>query len=118
MSLLIKGMDMPTCCKDCAFSDTYINHNSKLGCFVLVTWCGRLRKFVTSRANARDPECGLREVIKPHGDLIDRNALIDNESQYILSLEESGGILPDAKGIDVVFEEDIENAPVIIEAEE
>lgn len=117
MSLLIKGMDMPTCCKDCAFSDTHINHNSKLGCFVLVTWCGRLSKFVTSRANARDPECGLREVIKPHGDLIDKNALL-NESQCFWELNDNGGILPETKLVDAVLDEDIERAPVVIEAEE
>lgn len=56
MSILIKGMEMPTSCADCKL-------RMAVGC------CGNLPH------NIRMPNCPLIEL-PPHGDLIDRYAAI------------------------------------------
>jgi hypothetical protein len=59
MSVLIKGMEMPTSCRACMFSRTDIRN---------VDWCVLTEKDLPC-------DCPLVPV-PPHGDLIDRDALM------------------------------------------
>lgn len=61
MSILIKGMKMPKCCDDCDF----IQHG-------VGDWC-----YITEKNLPCD--CPLIEL-PDHGDLIDRDALYDDDS--------------------------------------
>ena len=73
MSILIKGFEMPCECRECPMEMFYIN-------------CGETRCRATNKLLAEDykatpfddrPEwCPLVEVPEPHGDLIDKDALI------------------------------------------
>jgi hypothetical protein len=63
MSILIKGMDMPTSCWDCYFQDC---GNCRLNAHKVVDKC-----IIEDR---RDEACPLAPV-PPHYDLIDHNAL-------------------------------------------
>lgn len=58
MSILIKGMEMPTSCRACMFSRTDIRN---------VDWCVLTEKDLPC-------DCPIFPV-PPHGDLIDRDAL-------------------------------------------
>ena len=92
MSVLIKGMQMPKTC---------------VGCDIGVGICDRIYdpKFTRYRSE-RHPDCPLVEVKEPHGDLIERDALLRGEGRYIIALGK--------EGIDV---EEIKRAPMVIEAE-
>lgn len=61
MSILIKGMPMPKNCEECPFTDSI--------------WCGRTGQRIHSTMLDRLPDCPLIEL-PPHGDLIDRDALM------------------------------------------
>lgn len=69
MSILIKGMEMPTNCNDCPIGDSL--------CCGLMPGVPVLWKEYTIaiRTNRRHSACPLVPV-PPHGDLIDRDALI------------------------------------------
>lgn len=91
MSILIKGMEMPECCGYCPFE--YKNY------------CMAKPSLRVESAD-RHPDCPLISV-PPHGDLIDRDALMKGEGRYIISFGK--------EGIDVA---EIERAPTIIPAGE
>lgn len=68
MSVLIKNMKMPDTCEDCnleSFCDLWVDARKM---------CGEWKPGV--KATIRHPDCPLVDVPMPHGDLIDRNALV------------------------------------------
>ena len=85
MSVLIEGMEMPTSCTGCKFWS--------------ITSC------IASYQGEKS--CPLIEVPEPHGDLIDRKALMEGEGRYFISICK--------EGIDV---EEILRAKAIIPASE
>ena len=58
MSVLIKGMDMPKNCRKCRIECDEWHH-------------------IANTEEGRSPTCPLVEVPTPHGDLIDRDKLIE-----------------------------------------
>ena len=74
MSVLIKGFIMPHCCDACSFSDWSNLHQTAVckvnyykPCFV-----DHSNEFLKRRSDS----CPLVEIPEPHGDLIDRDALV------------------------------------------
>ena len=65
MSVLIKGMDMPTCCADCDI------HNP----FSETPYCRRLLQVIP--LEGRLENCPLGEVPTPHGRLIDADIVMN-----------------------------------------
>jgi len=65
MSILIKGMEMPTKCADCLFIDYFKGQ----------WYCHSINDILETGSSKRDERCNLVPV-PPHGDLIDRDALI------------------------------------------
>ena len=100
MSILIKGMDMPTSCYKCQIRQ---RDGMDIVCPVAH------ERFSVTDVNIlgyRLDNCPLVPV-PPHGDLIDRDSLMKGEGRYIISFGK--------EGIDVV---EINRAPTIIPAEE
>lgn len=94
MSILIKGMEMPTKCYFCPCADVeYSDCNLMPGTGIA--------------AHGRLPDCPLVEL-PPHGRLIDADALM----RHCVDLPRGGGYMP------VVYKSYITNAPTIIEADE
>ena len=89
MSILIKGMEMPQNCAECEISQAYD---------IRSTWCPLT--FTTQAELKRQDNCPLIEI-PPHGDLIDRDALMSGVDD----------------GDDFMFIWAITDAPTIIEAE-
>ena len=73
MSVLIKGMDMPSSCADC---QGYVNNGN-------TCWCVLIDKDIYDKGK-RDEDCPLVEVKAPHGGLIDADALITQEKLNVL----------------------------------
>ena len=102
MSVLIKGMEMYERCNDpdghwaCPLFGSVYPHG---------VFCKGNKREIEDPFS-RQPWCPLVEV-PPHGDLIDRDALIKGEGRYIISFGK--------EGIDIA---EINRAPTIIEAEE
>lgn len=96
MSVLIKGMEMPTCCADCDF------HNP----FSETPYCRRLLQVIS--LEGRLENCPLVEVPTPHGRMIDVDLLIVN-SHIHWSQTTNESCFP---------VNDIDDAPTVIEAEE
>ena len=106
MSIVIKGMDMPTNCADCPLS--VIGYSEISGeqtriCFVIP------KHFPLTIHKLQD--CPLIEIPTPHGRLIDENDLIDHYWYYDAD-DEEGHFSRN------VCEYDIERTPTILEAEE
>jgi len=94
MSVLIKGMEMPQDCGYCIFE----RHTSD-GYECLING--------TLTENQKCPDDCPLVPVPPHGDLIDRDALIKGSGRYIISFGK--------EGIDVA---EINRVPTIIPAEE
>lgn len=103
MNVLIKNMEMPTRCAECWLMD---GEDS---------WCCACRgKRITSdyRYGIKDrPEWCPLVPVPPHGDLIDRKALLADTTDMIHSMMVFGGAR-------VYTFDAIKNAPTIIPAEE
>lgn len=94
MSILIKGMDMPTSCEKCPLCYDYLH------CSIDES----LRMFLYNR----HPDCPLIEIPTPHGRLIDKDELLSHLSKDpLFDLVERYGV----SGV-------IESRPTILEAEE
>ena len=63
MSVLIKNMEMPKNCDECNIRDI---HLCKL-------WMGMT---ISQRIEGKHPDCPLVEVKEPHGDLVDKDKLM------------------------------------------
>lgn len=74
MSVLINGMQMPKCCYGCPFFKQ-VDYWNKSGEIDVLSKCKRTGEFTWESANGYLPNCPL-VPIPPHGDLIDRDAMI------------------------------------------
>ena len=96
MSILIKGMEMPTSCADCRFYGA--------------TYC-----YAKGDEDAHSTlSCPLISI-PPHGDLIDRNGLDMTDFEISTCVLDKGN--PFKNGLEYLLKK-IEDAPTIIEAEE
>ena len=100
MSVLIKGMEMPESCFQCWF--LHVINPGFFYCFA----SGEEFEENFAIPKGRYKDCPIVEVKAPHGDLIDRDALMRGEGRYIITFGK--------EGIDV---EKIKRAPTVIEVE-
>lgn len=98
MSILIKGMEMPTSCADCPIGDTLC---CPLMPGVPALWAEYASAVKEKRLHS---DCPLVPV-PPHGDLIDRDEQIERAWRLNLSTRE-------------LIEEMLKSAPTIIPASE
>ena len=97
MSVLIKGMEMPTSCEDCPLGDS-------LHCQVLPSVPALWAEYTNAiREKRLHSDCTLVPV-PPHGDLIEREAAYDKIA------EQEGGNYVDMDAVDMGLSE----TPVII----
>lgn len=76
MSVMIRGMEIPKCCDVCIFSD-WSNLHQTAACKICKydpCFDKFSKEYLTKRANF----CPLVEVPTPHGDLIDRQKLLED----------------------------------------
>ena len=75
MSVIIKGLDMPSSCLDCQFMK---NQNTSLGIIGNCTrGCGSVIGFATNHyVNSRHPNCPIVKLPEQHGRLIDVDSTI------------------------------------------
>lgn len=73
MSILIKGLIMPSCCDGCTFSD-WSNLHQTASC-KLHDYDPCFSDYSREYTDKRADFCPLVEIPEPHGDLIDRDAL-------------------------------------------
>ena len=99
MSVLIKGMKMPSGCISCDFCNPFTDE----------PYCRRLMRITPKVTRLKD--CPLVEVPTPHGRLIDGDAVLSqyNGSIWTAQCDYAEGLRDAA--------EDIKTAPTIIEAE-
>lgn len=98
MSVLVRGMEMPKNCWECNLSD--VDDDYGRCCLFSGIACLNI---------GRQDNCPLVEVQTPHGDLVDRNKLL--EKAYYDYNEATH----DYNRFRIVFEDDIIDAPVVIE---
>lgn len=117
MSVLIKGMEMPTNCENCRFwyQDQDSEHNVWSRCTAL-----NHNEIITFRTMRRS-DCPLVEVPAPHGRLIDADNLVsvidDEFTEQTRTLSNPIEVLK--KAVLCGFAKDvITAAPTIIEVEE
>ena len=108
MSVLIKGMEMPTSCYGCCFfhQTDYWNKDGEAD---VLSCCKRTGERTFDDFIKYLPNCPLVPV-PPHGRLIDADAM-EYEEAYLNGHYEFGDV-------ELVTREDIESAPTIIPAEE
>lgn len=114
MSVLIKGMDMPSSCADCLLQVVVSSRIEGAYCVCAVND----RRI----DDGHEKWCPLVEVKTPHGGLIDADAMIEDLRNEILEIQMNG-----MKGTPVYDEdlrqmikrlEDKDIAPTVVEAEE
>ena len=99
MSVLINGMEMPSNCNNCPIVQTgYMEH-----------YCPVVKEVMqgTDIVRVRHSVCPLVEIPTPHGDLIDKDSVIEIMLKHPLTNTTYR-----------VSAKDIYNIPAIIEAEE
>ena len=69
MSVLIKGMEMPTTCCNCKFREP----------FMVFAYChlAEMDMEYEESDNCRHPKCPLIEIPTPHGRLVDLDKMVD-----------------------------------------
>ena len=105
MSVLVKGLIMPSCCDGCTFSD-WSNLHQTASCKLHdydPCFADYSREYTDKRADF----CPLIEIPEPHGRLIDGDALQCKVDDIGLGYYEVLGVTEDT----------IDSAPTIIEAE-
>ena len=100
MSVLIRGMEMPTRCEDCFC----YRHNAEYD----YAYCNISSVNVRGHGNARLVNCPLVPV-PPHGRLIDAGNLAARAFRYLLMDEEESP--------KVIFANAVKDAPTIIEGD-
>lgn len=91
MSILIKGMEMPTTCGNC--------HVHKLWAYDDEAQCVIKRELWT-KYSERNPDCPLIEIPDGHGDLIDRDWMLGNWFIYLnprTMIEDAPTVIPSDK---------------------
>ena len=103
MSILIKGMEMPTNCGDCYFEQIGAEEDD-YGDTFCISYCllTEWRIALSNRDDMKLPSCPLVEIPTPHGRLIDADAL-DQALRRKWNYGDNGVT--------------IANAPTIVEAE-
>ena len=102
MSVLIKGLIMPSCCDGCTFSD-WSNLHQTASCKLHdydPCFADHSREYTDKRADF----CPLVEIPEPHGRLIDADALLKKTINNPLHAP-------------YIVEKDIRDMPTVIEAE-
>lgn len=96
MSVIVKGMEMPTTCCNCKFREL----------FLVFAYChlAEMDMEYEESENCRHPDCPLVEIPTPHGRLIDADKLA-NETFY------------GATSAPYITYRKFVNAPTVIEAE-
>ena len=111
MSILIKGMDMPTNCGDCKAFVCYRQWAGDVGdCF-----CGITKN--DAKAKEKNADCPLTPV-PPHGRLIDADALIDAIIAKYIRHERNRELVFAVAEIKQDLADIINELPTILEAEE
>lgn len=106
MSVLIKGMEMPKCCRVCDL-------------FIGGACCAKgYRDYSVILYPPKPDNCPITEVPTPHGELVDRNGLMDTYADRLTAVAEryspdssECGILSGAMKLLAI-------QPTVIEAEE
>lgn len=101
MSILIKGVEMPKCCKNCFGCNADLFSDNGIACVVYLC---QFTRTATGEEGVLDI-CPLIEVPTPHGRLIDADAI---------PMEKQELTVCDHWAITV---NDLDNMPTIIEAE-
>ena len=75
MSIIVRGMEMPTDCRECRLMEYH--------CSTGETWCAPAERILTVDFkpipfDGRPDWCPLVEIKTPHGDLIDRQKLLED----------------------------------------
>lgn len=112
MSILIKGMKMPTSCAECYFLVERFTGNEFVNECDLQWHSGRFREQVDEECemHTKSEGCPLIEVPTPHGRLID-----ETQIPYI----DLNADMPQSKvRVWTTFKDKIDRLPTIIEAEE
>ena len=109
MSVIIKGMEMPTCCFYCemCYQDQDSEHCITSRC------AAQEHKEIFPDKSVRDDDCPLIEV-PPHGRLIDADALLKKFCGHCDGYEECGTNKVRVECYDLGL---INHSPTIIEAE-
>lgn len=117
MSILIKGMEMPTNCGDCYFEQIGAEEDD-YGDTFCISYCllTEWRIALSNRDDMKLPSCPLVEIPTPHGRLIDKDELLKFFMDYAWDWSSVDGITTTAALKQVIS--DVKNAPTILEAEE
>ena len=108
MSVLIKGMKMPRYCKKCKFRYNVTPFITK--CMFTNEPC---------HIRYRNSTCPLAEVPAPHGDLIDRGTITAMVRKQFCDITcDRASVDCERCGVNVVIDELIGKAPIIIESED
>ena len=124
MSVIVMGMEMPKCCEECVAGAYEYNDNDER-CFVCGfiksqhPWeCEHVEIDGIDTTKARADFCPLVEIPTPHGELVDRNGLMDIYADRLTAVAEryspdssECGILSGAMKLLAIM-------PTVIEAEE
>ena len=105
MSVLIKGMEMPTTCCNCKFREP----------FMVFAYChlAEMDMEYEESDNCRHPKCPLVEIPTPHGRLIDADAVNKAMDERIKKLKDDRSIY-EASCVSTALDM---FAPTVIEAE-
>ena len=112
MSILIKGLIMPSCCDGCTFSD-WSNLHQTASCKLHdynQCFADYSREYTDKRADF----CPLIEIPESHGDLIDRDAL--NIGEYERDDDDTGTLEISLGGLLDLYHK-VKAASTVIEAE-
>ena len=88
MSILISGMEMPKNCKECPFAG-----RGKVAGIIELIVCELTNGYRATLINGRMESCPLIEI-PPHGDLIDRDALVYDENEQTWLVHSAPTVIP------------------------
>ena len=74
MSVIVKGMEMPTCCECCEVESFEQNSDG----YIIDSWCPAIsdvQSTIKIRRESRHPLCPLAPLPEKHGRLIDADAM-------------------------------------------
>lgn len=107
MSILIKGMEMPTNCGDCPCGSIFAGYKCKVN----------NRDFNKYPLDHRQDWCPIIGISEPHGRLIDANAMFKDICDSINEMT-AIGVAVDGQWLWDKLNDALKNAPTIIPASE